>query len=160
MAITLNGLAQGYISDRVADLLRQGGVRHALVDLGEINAIGNHPTGRTWRVGLLPPGTTRRPSTAVPVVDAAVATSGHDGSHFDIPGRFSHILDPRTGRPSTRPGNVSVVAGSAALADGLSTAALTLTDDGIRRMLGTFPASVAYRTERDGSVRRLTATPA
>ena len=49
MAITLNGIAQGYITDRVADLLRNEGFDQAMVDLGEWRALGSHPDGRPWR---------------------------------------------------------------------------------------------------------------
>jgi thiamine biosynthesis lipoprotein len=52
MAITLNGIAQGYISDAIADMLRNEGFDTAVVDLGEYRAIGRHPDGRPWRVGI------------------------------------------------------------------------------------------------------------
>ena len=52
MAVTLNSLAQGYITDAAADLLRNEGYTTAFVDLGEIRALGRHPDGRDWRVGI------------------------------------------------------------------------------------------------------------
>ncbi len=55
MAVTLNGIAQGYITDRVADLLRARGLRHVLVDLGEIRGLGRHPQGRAWIAGIKDP---------------------------------------------------------------------------------------------------------
>src|SRR6185503_17990117 len=48
MALTLNGIAQGYITDRIVALLRSGGIDHSLVDLGETRALGSHPDGRSW----------------------------------------------------------------------------------------------------------------
>ena len=52
MAITLNGIAQGYISDAIADMLRNEGFDSAVVDVGEYRTIGRHPDGRPWRVGI------------------------------------------------------------------------------------------------------------
>ena len=52
MAATLNGIAQGYITDRVADRLRAEGMTRVLVDMGEVLAMGAHPDGRPWRVAL------------------------------------------------------------------------------------------------------------
>ena len=56
MGITLNGIGQGYITDRVVELLQADGVEHALVDMGETRAIGAHPSGEPWRVGIEDPG--------------------------------------------------------------------------------------------------------
>ena len=55
MAITLNGIAQGYITDRVADLLRHEGFEHALVEVGETRALGGQPEGGAWTVALADP---------------------------------------------------------------------------------------------------------
>ena len=52
MAITLNSIAQGYITDVIADLLHNEGFESAVVDLGEIRALGRHPDGRPWRLGI------------------------------------------------------------------------------------------------------------
>ena len=51
-AITLNGIAQGYITDRVADLLHAHGIEQTLIDLGEIRALGEHPDGRPWQIAI------------------------------------------------------------------------------------------------------------
>ena len=59
-AVTLNGVAQGYITDRIADLLRERGFDNVLVELGEIRAIGRHPDGTPWQAGITDP---RKPST-------------------------------------------------------------------------------------------------
>ncbi|MFL5284311.1 MAG: FAD:protein FMN transferase [Rhodopila sp.] len=54
-AITLNGIAQGYVTDRVVELLRRGGIARALVDMGETRALGGFPDGGSWQVGLEEP---------------------------------------------------------------------------------------------------------
>ena len=122
MAATLNGIGQGYVTDRVVERLRAGGVEHALVDMGEIRALGTYPEGGPWRVGLEDPDEPGRAAERVPLVDRAVSTSGGYGTRFDPAGRFNHIFDPADGRTSWRYRAVSVVAPTATEADALSTA--------------------------------------
>jgi len=89
MALTLNGIAQGYISDRVAGLLRREGLDHLLVDLGELRALGAHPTGRPWQVGIAKSGAPDETLEVLEVVDCAVATSAARGTVFDRAGRLA-----------------------------------------------------------------------
>jgi thiamine biosynthesis lipoprotein len=121
MAVTLNGIAQGYITDRVAELLLADGLGQALVEMGETRALGTHPDGRPWLVGLEDPRAPGTVAAQLALRDRAVATSGGYGMRFDAAGRFNHILDPRTGGSSTLLA-ASVVAPSATTADALSTA--------------------------------------
>ena len=122
MAITLNGIGQGYVTDRVVELLREGGVEHALVDMGETRAIGDHPAGGAWSVGLEDPASPGQVLEKIELTDRAVATSGGYGTEFDPAGRFNHIFDPADGSTSWRYASVSVVAATATEADALSTA--------------------------------------
>ncbi|HEX6141209.1 MAG TPA: FAD:protein FMN transferase [Geminicoccaceae bacterium] len=140
MAITLNGIAQGTVTDRIADLLRGEGLEHVLIDMGEIAATGHHPSGRAWSIGLGAAG-------RLELRDAAVATTDPRGTTFDAAGRHHHLLDPRTGRSSGHARRVTVVAPRASLADALSTA------------LAVMPPEEAGRVRRrlDGSVRILDA---
>lgn len=115
MAITLNGIAQGYITDRVAERFRAEGFSDILVDLGEVRALGSHPTGRPWRVGL---GGGR---DEIPLTDGAVATSAPGGTAFSAAGA-NHIFDPRSGRGAALHRWVSVAAPTATEADAWSTA--------------------------------------
>lgn len=138
MALTLNGIAQGYITDRVVDLLRNSGMQHALVDMGETRAIGTHPSGDPWRVGLRQPGAHEKIGQRIALQDQAVATSGGYGTPLDPAGRFNHLFDPHTGGSSWRYRSVSVVAPDATTADALSTAFSLMTlprAAGIARML-------------------------
>ena len=125
MAITLNGIAQGYITDRVCDLLRAHGIKQTLMDLGETSAIGTRPDGRAWQVAI-EGDSQRRP---IELVDRAIATSSPRGTLFDRAGRFHHLFDPSTGRPSMSGQQLSVVAKRAALADGLATALASMPEE-------------------------------
>ena len=122
MAITLNGIGQGYITDRIVDLLHAGGVEHALVDMGETRALGAHSSGEPWRVGIEDPGMPSQIAERVLLKDRAIATSGGYGTQFDSAGRFNHIFDPTSGHTSSRYRAVSTIASTATEADALSTA--------------------------------------
>jgi len=138
MALTLNGIAQGYIADRVAALLRAEGLTDVLVNTGELRALGGHPDGGAWPVTFN--DGSGGPSGSMDLRDAALASSAPLGTAFDAEGRVGHIFDPRSGRPAA-PGwrLVSVVARSAALADGLSTAFCLMSREEIERTLAHFP---------------------
>ncbi len=117
MALTLNGIAQGFIADKVAAFFRAEGIENVLVNTGEIMALGVAPDGNAWPVTIANAG-----GQIALLSNAAMATSAPLGTVFDPAGRVSHILDPRTGLAGGQWGQVSVTATSAALADGLSTA--------------------------------------
>lgn len=127
MALTLNGIAQGYITDRVAAMLRAEGFRNVLVDIGEIRAIGSGPQTTGWRIGLA--GLRTRVEQVLQVSDRAVATSSRFGTVLDPAGRIGHILHPAYGAIQVPHRRVTVLHDSAALADALSTAA-ALMDEG------------------------------
>jgi thiamine biosynthesis lipoprotein len=120
--VTLNGIAQGYATDRVVDLLRQAGLSTTLVDMGEIRAIGARPDGTAWHVGLADPEKPGALMGTVDLIDRAVATTAGAGFRFEPTGRFTHLFDPATGRSPSAFRMVSVVAPTATEADALSTA--------------------------------------
>lgn len=133
MALTLNGIAQGYIADRVTRLLEAQGLRDILVDAGELRALGGTPEGGDWTVRL-PDG------RSTGLRNRALATSAPLGTVFDAAGRVGHILDPRSGQPAPATGrSVTVTAPTAALADALSTALCLLGDRDGQAALDTFP---------------------
>jgi thiamine biosynthesis lipoprotein len=128
MQISLNGIAQGYISDRAGELLKARGFRHALVNLGETLAIDRRGDGRAWRIGIPAPADRSRLVTSIDLEAGAVATSAARGLFFETTGRFNHIIDPRRLACADPDRSVSVVAPAAATADGLSTWAALVSD--------------------------------
>lgn len=136
MALTLNGIGQGYVADRVAAMLEAEGLSDILIDTGEFRALGDSPSGGGWPVKLAG-------GASVALRQRALATSSHLGTTFDEAGRQSHILDPRTGRPATPTfRSVSISAPSAAQADALSTTAFLLKDTSqVAWLVGRFPGS-------------------
>lgn len=138
MALTLNGIAQGYVADRVASLLQARGLTDILVATGEHRALGGHPAGGDWQVGLAQGD--RLLDVTAPLRDAALATSSPLGTTFDAAGRAGHILDPRTGQPAPPTWQlVSITAPAATLADALSTAICLMTRPEIDTTLHQFP---------------------
>lgn len=130
LRIALGAVAKGYAVDRVAQLLSQDGIDNFLVEIGgEVYADGLNSGGVPWRVGIdspvlsvLPGGRLRG---VIEVSDLAVATSGDYRNYFETEdGRlFSHIIDPRSGRPVRMPpASVTVTAEDCMTADGLATA--------------------------------------
>ncbi len=128
MQVTLNGIAQGYITDRIGAVLQAHGFRHALVNLGEALAIDRQPDGQAWRIGIVAPGDRSRMVEEVALAAGAVATSAAQGMLFDAAGRFNHLIDPRRFVCADRNCSITVLAGSAAVADGLSTLGAILAD--------------------------------
>ena len=124
MAVTLNGIAQGDITDRVADLLRAEGLQHALIDLGEVRALSSHPARRPWQVGIKDPHNAGVILSKVGLTNRALATSATTGTQFDHHGRYHHLFDPNSGRPSRNLVAASVIARRACDADAFSTALL------------------------------------
>lgn len=151
MAVTLNGIAQGYVTDRVAERLKAEGLERVLVDLGEIRALGSHPAGRPWQIALRDPVDETRTGVTIPLSDRAVATSAGAGTRFDPAGRFSHLFDPDSGRCSAQWLSVSVIAAEATTADALSTALSVLPEAAVRRLVPTLPGLAVHLTRPDGS---------
>ncbi|MBR0725431.1 FAD:protein FMN transferase [Bradyrhizobium manausense] len=135
MAVTLNGIAQGYVTDKVVDLLRAHGISQSLVDMGEARAIGARPDGQPWEVGVADPDIAGRTAAVLPIVDRAVSTSGSYGFRFDPKGQFNHLFDPRTGGCARRYRSVTTVSHSATAADALSTAFSFMPEEEIRSLL-------------------------
>ncbi|HLJ19791.1 MAG TPA: FAD:protein FMN transferase [Stellaceae bacterium] len=152
MAITLNGIAQGYITDRVAELLRANGVGHTLVEIDETRALDNHPSGRPWTVGLKDPRDQDRILEILPLDNQAIGTSGGYGTQFDAAGRFNHIFDPATGACADRYLSVTVMTPTATHADALSTALSLLPLERAKAVLGELGVAAAWFVMRDGEI--------
>ena len=151
-AITLNGIAQGFATDRVVERLRQSGLSTTLVNMGEIRAIGTRPEGTPWRVGLGDPDRPGVLTETVDLVDRAVATSAGAGFRFDSKGRFTHLFDPATGRSPQRYRSVSVMAPTATEADALSTAFSLMPLSDIADIVAARPNVQARITDSTGTL--------
>ncbi|MBO9357445.1 FAD:protein FMN transferase [Bordetella petrii] len=156
MALTLNGIAQGYITDRITELLQAGGLERALVDMGEIRGLQHQagPSLAPWRVGLAQPQSPDQIHTTVELRNQALATSGGYGTPLDPTGRHTHLFDPRTGSAQPRYRSVSVLAANATTADALSTAFSNMPLDAAARVAQPLGAR-SWFVLPDGSVTQL-----
>jgi FAD:protein FMN transferase len=157
MAITLNGIAQGYITDVITDMLRSEGFESAVVDLGEYRTIGQHPDGHAWRVGIASGKDRGSVDRMVELEDMALAVSGGYGTTFEPSGRFHHIFDPHTGASANSLTGAAVIGPSATAADGLATAICVAGEACAPSLLAAYPRTRAILTRLDGTSVTLTA---
>lgn len=154
--LDLGGIAKGYAVDRAAALLRGHGVRHALINVGgDLYALGTHPAGRPWQVGVRHPRRPGRYLTRLSLSDRAVATSGDYENFFIADGqRYHHLLDPRTGAPAPFHQSVTVTARSAMMADALATAAFATPPPQAERLLARMVHGGWLTVDRTGAILR------
>ncbi|MDZ3836428.1 MAG: FAD:protein FMN transferase [Rhodospirillales bacterium] len=155
VSVTLNGIAQGYITDRVATLLRGLGWAHVMIDLGEMYALGSRADGSSWTVAIDGTSGLQRPPPLLHVSDRAVATSSAAGTMFAPSGRHHHLFDPRSGCSASRCIQVTVIAERAALADALSTALFVARPKQREHILSCFPGSECLIVETGGRFTRI-----
>jgi thiamine biosynthesis lipoprotein len=128
--VDLSSIAPGYTVDRMAAILIEHQVRDFMVEIGgEVRAMGHRPDGKPWRVAIERPVALRREMLqVVPLENASISTAGDYRKFFEHEGRrYSHIIDPATGRPvEHRLASVTVVADTCIEADGWDTPLLVL----------------------------------
>jgi len=125
--ITLGGIAKGYAVDRAIEVLRQKGIRHALVNAGgDIRVIGEKAEDVPWRIAVRDPMNKRHFVTVVELRDQAVATSGSYERHIGKAMRVSHIINSKTGQPAQELMSTTIIAKNTIDADALSTVVFLL----------------------------------
>jgi thiamine biosynthesis lipoprotein len=159
MGITLNSLAQGFVTDAIADMLRHEGFEQAVVDLGEFRTLGRHPDGHVWRIGIRNALTPSGISRTVELDNAALAVSGGYGTTFEPSGRFHHIFDPATGASANELADAAVMGPRATLANGLATAICVAGEARAPALLAAFPGTRAILTRPDGSSTTIAPPP-
>lgn len=128
MKLGLGGIGQGYIADKVKELLLSKGCLSGIVNVsGDINAWGNQPDGKPWTVAIVNPLNKNKVFATFSLKDSAVETSGSYEKYVVFNGiRYSHIIDPRTGYPAAGIVSVSVFAKQTEIADALATGIFVL----------------------------------
>jgi FAD:protein FMN transferase len=157
MGLTLNGIAPGYMTDRIVELLKNEGLEHALVDLGEIRILGARSEREPWRAGIRDPFGGQRVAMEVPLADQALSTSGGYGFRFDRDGCFHHIFDPGSGRCPHGYASISVLARTATAADALATACYLMPLDALPSTLRAGGATRAIVVSPSGQLHTIDA---
>lgn len=156
MSLSMNGIAQGFAADALRAQLQAMGIQHAMLDTGETAVLGSAPGGAPWRFGIenvhLKEAT---PAQAATVPDGyALATSSDAHTTFTDDRVHHHILDPRTGDSPRWWSSVTVMAKSAALADGLTKVFFMLPPSQVRQAAKHWDVAVILQ-DKQGRWRRV-----
>ncbi len=122
-SITLNGIAQGWITDNITDILKDNDIRNTLVDFGETYALGKFENKRHWNILLQEPGGVNE---VISLSNMAVATSSGFGTMFEPTAKYNHIFNPKTGISENKYKAISILSKKAWLSDALATSSLLL----------------------------------
>ena len=149
MQLTLNGIAQGYITDRVTELLRQAGLDRMLVNMGEIRGLDKLEKEAPWQVSIRAPFDDHALLARVALRNEAIATSAGSGTPLDAKGQITHLFNPSTGLGAPLYHSVSVIAEDATTADALSTAFSLMPLAQIKESLKSLPGVQVYVLDQD-----------
>ncbi len=149
-AITLNGIAQGFAVDVVLRTLRAHGVQHALIDTGELGAMGRNAEDAAWTVGIQHPRSQEALATVTRLEDRCLATSGDYQTAFNADFSRHHVFDPATGVSPGALASVSVAAPTGMGADALSTTLMVMGAERGMEWLATFADTDALLIFKDG----------
>ena len=151
MGITLNSVGQGFITDAIADMLRNEGFESAVVDLGEFRTLGRHPEGHPWRIGIRGAPVASAVGRVIDLDDMALAVSGGYGTTFEPTGHFHHIFDPQTGLSANQLADAAVIGPRATAATALAVAICVVGEERAQALLEACPGTRAIVTRPDGS---------
>ncbi len=153
--VDLSAIAKGYAVDLVARKLREAGVNNFLVEIGgELKGVGRKPDGSPWRIAIESAHEgSRRVQRVVRVEGTGIATSGDYRNYFEHDGvRYSHTIDPATGRPVAHGlASVTVIEPSAARADAMATALMVLGPERGYRLAEEQQLAVFFIIRQDGT---------
>jgi thiamine biosynthesis lipoprotein len=152
--IDLGGIAKGYSVDRGIDVLKSLGFTRAYVSAGGDSRIIGDRFGKPWMVGIRDP---RKGAgeviTRIPLVDAAISTSGDYERFFEEDGvRYHHIIDPHTGHSASKVRSATIIGQAAVRTDGLSKTAFVLGPDEAMKIYNRIDDIDAIIVKLDGTV--------
>ncbi|MGB3774220.1 MAG: FAD:protein FMN transferase [Leeuwenhoekiella sp.] len=128
MKIGFGAIGKGYAADKAKALLIDKGVVAGIVNAsGDMNTWGRQPDGSTWKVAITNPMNKDIAFALLPIEEGAVVTSGNYEKYVKFNGvRYTHIIDPRSGYPSSGILSATVFAPKAELADALATSVFVM----------------------------------
>lgn len=151
ITLDVNGIAQGYSVDIVSDFFERKGIKNYMVEIGgEVRAKGKNDKGKLWRIGVDKPSYSNQPGedlqTILALDNKAMTTAGNYRNYFEENGvKYSHIIDPETGKPAkNRLLSVTVVAPDALTADAYDTPCMVMGLEKTRELLKKHPELDAY----------------
>ena len=152
--IDLGGIAKGYSVDCGIDILKARGYTHAYVSAGGDSRIVGDRFGKPWIVGIRDPRKGEgEVISRIPLVDAAISTSGDYERFFDEGGvRYHHIIDPHTGHSASKVRSATIIGPIATRTDGLSKTAFVLGPEKAMEIYNRIDDIDAIIVKLDGSV--------
>jgi thiamine biosynthesis lipoprotein len=152
-SIDLGGIAKGYGIDRAMDVLLAQGIKSGLVQAGgDTKALGRK-FDKPWQIAIKNPRHRDQVFAVLPVVNQCVQTSGDYERFFEIDGkRYHHIIDPRTGRPSSGCMSATVIGPEATFGDGIATAMCVLGPEAGMAIIEKLDRVEAVLVDMDGRV--------
>ena len=128
MKIGFGAIGKGYAADKAKELLMAQGVTAGIINAsGDMNTWGKQANGEEWKVAITNPLNKNRVFAILPIRNSAVVTSGNYEKYVNFEGvRYTHIIDPRSGYPSSGISSVTVFAPKAELADALATSVFVM----------------------------------
>ncbi|HFK5572152.1 TPA: FAD:protein FMN transferase [Elizabethkingia anophelis] len=141
MKIGFGSIGKGYAADKTRDLMKSMGVKAGIIDAsGDISTWGTQPDGKTWAIGINNPFNDHKMAAILYFKENAVTTSGSYEKYAEIHGkRYSHIMNPKTGYPSTGLTSVTITGPNATMANGFSTSIMVLGEKEGLKLLKQFP---------------------
>jgi thiamine biosynthesis lipoprotein len=152
MGLTLDGIAKGYVVDRMAEALVQMGMKRWLIDAGgDIRAAGRREDGLPWRVGVQDPQKVGPFPAITDLLGGAVATSGSYENYFTEDRTRHHIVDSGTGRSPVTLESATVTAPTAMMADALATTVFVLSPFEAAGLIERIPGCACLLLDSDGT---------
>lgn len=160
MAVTLNGIAQGYGADVALATLKSHGISHALLDTGEFTALGKRNDEQPWMLAVRDPRDAQKLAQVWESDGRALATSGDYETTFSADFSRHHIFDPKTGKSPQELASVSVLAPTGMQADALSTACMVLGMQASLQLAARLPGVDVLCINKLGHIQRSAGFPA
>lgn len=154
MKIGFGAIGKGYSADKVKKMLIENGVKSGIVDAGgDIITWGKQPNGKDWTIAVKNPMNKNKVFAVLPVSNKAVVTSGDYEKFFIYENKkYTHIINPKTGYPTSGLISVTIFAESAELADALATGVFILGRDTGLNLINQIPEAESVIIDESGKM--------
>jgi thiamine biosynthesis lipoprotein len=156
MKIGFGAIGKGYAADKAKKLLISKNVSSGIINAsGDMNTWGKQPNGNEWKVAITNPMDKNKVFALLPITNGAVVTSGNYEKYVNFNGkRYTHIIDPRTGYPSTGIISVTVFAPKAELADALATSVFVMGKEAGLDRINQLPKTECIIIDDNGNITK------
>lgn len=153
-SIDVGAIAKGYATDKAIEILKSYKIKSAIINAGgSISVIGNNPKGQAWRIGIQHPREKDKILAQISMAGYNSLQTSGDYQRFNIINdkKYSHILDPRTGKQPEKLASVTIVNNNSTVGDFLSTAVFVLgKEEGLKLLRNYYDTqAIIYTLEGD-----------